>query len=165
MAVDTAPWLAALRRYLLASALGHISWETLQLPLYTIWFEGTASQIAFAVAHCTGGDLLIAAVTLITALTVFGRNWPADQIAYRNVAIAAIALGVGYTVFSEWLNVSVRGAWAYSSWMPQLPPLGTGLSPIVQWIAVPVAAFWWARFTPTSAGSFKHPPKLEPGDR
>lgn len=151
MAADAEPWLAALRRYAIVSVLGHIAWETLQLPFYTIWFEGTAAQIAFAVAHCTGGDMLIAAATLLAALLVFGRGWPTDQAAYRGVAIATIALGIAYTVFSEWLNVNVREAWAYSPWMPRLPPLGTGLSPLLQWIAVPLAAFAWAR--PRTAGS------------
>jgi len=91
--------------------------------------------------HCTGGDMLIAAATLVAALLAFGQGWPAEQAASRNVAIATIVLGVAYAVFSEWLNVNVRGAWAYSSWMPQLPPFGTGLSPLVQWFVVPLIAF------------------------
>ena len=160
-----APWLAASRRYVFASALGHIAWEALQLPLYTIWFEGTAAQIAFAVVHCTGGDILIATATLIAAVLMFGRGWPAEQSAFRNVAIAAMTFGIGYTVFSEWLNVNIRAAWAYSPWMPQLPPLGTGLSPMLQWIFVPLGAFAWARAGSTSVGSVKRPPKLESGDR
>ncbi len=145
MAADRTPWLAALRRYVLASAVGHIAWETLQLPLYTIWFEGTASQIGFAVVHCTGGDLVIASTTLLAALLVFGAGWPISFAAYRNTAVAAIVLGAAYTIFSEWLNVSVRGTWAYSPWMPQLPPFGTGLSPLAQWLIVPSLAFLWAR--------------------
>jgi hypothetical protein len=145
MAPNTTPWLAPLARYFLASALGHLAWETLQLPLYGIWFDGTAAQITFAVAHCTVGDIMIAAATLGPALLVFGRGWPGDQAAFRNVALTAVALGLGYTVFSEWLNINVRGNWNYSSWMPRLPPLGTGLSPAMQWIVIPALAFWWAR--------------------
>jgi hypothetical protein len=145
MAADATPWLAALRRYLVASALGHAAWETLQLPLYTIWFEGTAAQVAFAVAHCTGGDLLIAVSTLVAALIVFGRGWPGDRAAFRNVALAAVALGLAYTVYSEWLNVDVRGTWTYSQWMPRLPPLGTGLSPLMQWVVVPLLSFAFVR--------------------
>ena len=143
MPTDSALWLTALRRYLLASVLGHITWETLQLPLYTIWSEGTPSQIALAVVHCTGGDMLIASVTVLAALLMFGQGWPMERAAYRNVALAAIVLGVAYTIFSEWMNVNVRGTWAYSPWMPQLPPLGTGLSPLTQWLIVPSVAFLW----------------------
>lgn len=138
-------WLTALRGILLASALGHLVWEIVQLPLYTIWFEGTPSEIVFAIVHCTGGDLLIATSTLVAALMVFGRAWPTDRVAYRNVMITAIVLGLGYTIFSEWLNVNVRGAWTYGPWMPRIPPLGTGLTPLLQWIVVPAAVFLFVR--------------------
>lgn len=130
---------------MLASLFLHFAWEVLQLPLYTLWFEGTAPQMVFAVVHCTGGDMLIAAATLAVAWIALGRGWPTNARAYRNVAIAAIALAVAYTIYSEWLNVNVRGAWAYSVWMPRVPPLGTGLSPLLQWIVVPLLAFGWAR--------------------
>lgn len=141
---DTRPWLP-LRHYFAASALGHLTWESLQLPLYTIWSDGTAAQIAFAVAHCTLGDMLIATATLAPALLLFGRGWPGDSAAFRNVTLSTVLLGVSYTVFSEWLNVDVRESWAYSSWMPRLPPLGTGLSPVIQWVVVPTIASQWAR--------------------
>lgn len=145
MAADTTLWLAVIRRYALASVIGHIAWETLQLPLYTIWFEGSLSQIIFAVVHCTGGDVLIASAALLAALLVFGQGWPISFAAYRNTAAAAIVLGAGYTIFSEWLNVNVRASWAYGPWMPRLPPLGTGLAPLAQWLIVPGLAFVWAR--------------------
>src|SRR5206468_3567449 len=53
-------WLSALRRYFLASAAGNLVWEFAQLPLYTIWYQGSVREIAFAAVHCTGGDVLIA---------------------------------------------------------------------------------------------------------
>jgi hypothetical protein len=43
------PWLAALS----------LAWEIAQLPLYTLWHEAEPAYIAFAVAHCTIGDVLI----------------------------------------------------------------------------------------------------------
>ncbi len=43
----------------------------------------------------------------------------------------------GYTVYSEWLNVYVKGTWAYSDLMPIVPGLEVGLSPLIQWIVVP----------------------------
>src|SRR3546814_4447745 len=61
-------WHAALRRYLVAIALGSLTWEVLHMPLYTIWREGTWSEIAFAALHCTGGDILIALSSLTLAL-------------------------------------------------------------------------------------------------
>src|SRR3546814_2267928 len=56
----TGSWHAALRRYLVAIALGRLTWEILHMPLYPIWRERTWREIAFAALHCTGGDILLA---------------------------------------------------------------------------------------------------------
>ena len=48
-------------------------------------------------------------------------------------------------MFSEWLNVVVRQTWAYSDLMPIVPVIGTGLSPLLQWMAVPLLALHIAR--------------------
>lgn len=134
-------WIAFARRYLLVSLMGHAAWEVLQLPLYTIWTTATAREQAFAVVHCTVGDIMIGAGCLFAAWLISGRpGWPRG---FGRIAVTTIILGVSYTAFSEWLNVAVRGTWAYSSWMPvlQLGSFGAGLSPIMQWIAVPAMAF------------------------
>ena len=77
-------------------------------------------------------------------LFVFGRNGWSDR-KYAKVAVAMGAAAWCYTVFSEWLNVEVRGSWAYLDLMPTIPLLGTGVTPILQWLVVPAVAFWWAR--------------------
>ena len=144
-------WLAAFRRYLAMAAAGHLAWEILQLPLYTIWEEASPLEIAWAVVHCTAGDVAIAAAALGLALVAFGRfGWPAER--FGAVAAVAIVAGIAYTIYSEWLNTVVRQSWAYAAAMPVLPPFGTGLSPLLQWIAVPVFVFWAIR--PSSRSEF-----------
>lgn len=131
--------LTALRRYLGVTVLGHLAWEVAQIPLYTIWTDGTISEIAFAIVHCTGGDVLIALASLAGALILVGApGWPSAG--YHRVAALTLIFGAGYTVYSEWFNVSVRGSWAYAPSMPTLPPLGTGLTPLLQWIVIPSVA-------------------------
>jgi len=137
-------WLPALRRYFTVILLGNLVWEVAQFPLYTLWITGTWSEKAFAIAHCTIGDLLIAAASLLGALVIAGDSrWPLEG--FARVTILAVATGVGYTVFSEWLNTTVRGSWAYTDAMPLLPLLGVGLTPVLQWIVVPTGAFWFTR--------------------
>ncbi|MBI4274588.1 MAG: hypothetical protein HY659_07810 [Rhizobiales bacterium] len=140
--VAPAAWIGGARTYLALIFAGNLIWETAQLPLYTIWTTGTRWEQTFAVAHCTTGDLLIAVSTLaLTLVAVGNRNWPRER--FWQVAALAIVLGVGYTTFSEWLNINVRTAWAYSERMPVLPLFGfdVGLSPLLQWIIVPAASF------------------------
>jgi hypothetical protein len=132
-------WLTALRTYLGVSVVGHLAWEVIQLPLYTIWSTGTMRELAFAVLHCTGGDTLIALCTLTAALVLVGDPaWPSRR--FEGVCVLTVGFGVGYTVFSEWLNTDVRASWAYSDWMPTLPWIGTGLSPLLQWVTIPSLA-------------------------
>jgi hypothetical protein len=102
------------------------------------------NEKVFAIAHCTAGDLLIAATCLLGALVVAGTTrWP--RVGFARVAGIAIAAGVSYTVFSEWLNTVVRGSWTYTDAMPLLPVLGVGLTPLLQWMVIPPLAFWLAR--------------------
>jgi hypothetical protein len=135
-------WSLILRRYLPCLALGSLLWEIAQLPLYTLWAEASPRWIAFSVVHCTAGDALIGATTLLTSL-VLNRagdpvNWPVAR-----VITLTIVLATAYTILSEQLNLS-RGNWAYSPLMPVLPRVGVGLAPLVQWVLVPLAAFWWS---------------------
>jgi hypothetical protein len=79
---------------------------------------------------------------LTVALVVTGDGeWPQQR--FQRVAILAILLGLAYTVFSEWLNVVVRASWAYSDLMPVVTAFGlrVGLSPLLQWLVIPTAAF------------------------
>lgn len=124
-------------------AVLNLVWEIAQLPLYTIWYEAGWADIAFAVAHCTTGDVLIGIFALTLALTVTGAGplvaWPTVR-----VAAVTIALSMSYTVFSEWMNTVVRNGWTYSDLMPLLPGLGTGLSPLFQWAVIPPVALYLA---------------------
>lgn len=139
---DAGQWLPAFRRYLAATLLLDLAWEFAQMPLYTVWRESWGSVI-FAGLHCLGGDLLIASSCLWVSLIVLADGrWPSAR--FRRVAAATLVLGIGYTVFSEWLNVHVRQSWAYTGLMPLVPPFGTGLAPLLQWIVVPAAALWAA---------------------
>jgi hypothetical protein len=99
----TTRWSAALanlmrasRLYLSAMLVGNFIWETLQLPLYTIWRTGTLWQQVFAVVVCTVEDLLIALGTLALALIIVGSpHWPVVR--FKTVAVLVIAIGLAYT--------------------------------------------------------------------
>jgi len=132
-------WLPAMRRYLAVIAVGNLVWEAAQMPLYTLRRTGSTQDIAFAVVHCTGGDVLVAAVSLLGSLLLFGTaDWPRSR--FLLVAAPTVVLGLGYTIYSEHLNTT-SNAWTYSELMPVLPGLGTGLAPLAQWLVMPLLAF------------------------
>ena len=139
-----ASWLSVLRRYAVWTVLAHLIWEVLHLPLYTIWREESLWVNGFAVLHCTAGDLLIAGAALALALVVSGTSeWPVHR--FGRVVFVATLIGVGYTIYSEWLNTEIRAAWAYTDAKPVVPGLGTGLTPLGQWMLLPPLGMWIAR--------------------
>jgi hypothetical protein len=107
------------------------------MPLYTIPSAQSAARVAYAVVHCTAGDVLIAVASfLLAAAATWNLNWPASH-PWRGGA-TAIAAGLLYTAYSEWYNVYQMGNWGYSADMPLAA--GIGLTPLLQWIAIPLAA-------------------------
>jgi hypothetical protein len=141
----------ALKQTLLWAALGllpNLLWELGQLPLYTLVDEQNGTRVAYAVGHCTLGDMSIAAVSFVLTSAMLGdTHWPARR-PWRGAAIV-IGLGLAYTVFSEWYNVYQVASWAYSPRMPLIA--GLGLSPLPQWLLMPVVTLMVMRLA-------QHPP-------
>jgi hypothetical protein len=144
---DRQAWWVIARGYLPSLLALNLAWEMAQLPLYTIWSEASAGEVAFAVAHCTVGDMLIGAAALLIALVVVRAPEVADWHWVRIGAFAVI-IGVGYTAVSEWMNTTIRYSWEYSSLMPLVDVRGValGLAPLVQWLIVPPLALYLARW-------------------
>lgn len=124
------PWLTAL----------NLAWEFAQLPLYSIWTEGTYAEIAFSVVHCTLGDILIGIAALALSLMLARARSLADW-RWGRIILQLVVLGTGYTVFSEWMNTTLL-RWTYAESMPTLDLGGIriGMSPLAQWLVVPPLA-------------------------
>lgn len=129
-------------RFLATLGLLNLVWEVAQMPFYTIWQESTWGEIVFALAHCTAGDVLIGVFSATGAILLTGMRWPRDARSRLLFIGYFIGISLSYTIFSEWLNVVVWKNWAYSAMMPVIPPLDTGLFPVLQWIMMPLMASW-----------------------
>ncbi len=123
----------------------NLTWEIVQLPLYTLFREANLATIAYAVAHCTVGDVMIALASYgVAAITTQTWRWPITRPILG--AVAAVPTGLVYTAFSEWLNVYVRHSWEYAPAMPTL--YGIGVSPMLQWLVLPPIAVFLVRKVP-----------------
>ncbi|MFY9315904.1 MAG: hypothetical protein WAO95_10135 [Burkholderiales bacterium] len=130
------PWLAAL----------NLAWEIAHLPLYTLWSEGEPAFIAFAVAHCTLGDVAIGIGALLLALIATGASAPVHW-RWGLIASIAASASIAYTAFSEWMNTVVLQSWSYSDLMPTVGIMGIeiGVSPLLQWLVIAPLALRFAR--------------------
>jgi len=108
-------------------------WEFAQTPLYSDAHRG-AGYLVWSRLHCAAGDaLILLGAFWITAAGFGGRRWWATD---RWAPLAFfLALGLGYTAYSEWYATTVSGAWTYAPQMPVV--LGIGLTPMLQWLALP----------------------------
>jgi hypothetical protein len=138
IAVHYLPWMAAL----------NLAWEAAHVRLYTLWQAAEAAYIAFSVVHCTLGDVLIGGLALLVAL-IAGREGALTTWRWRRIAVATALVGVTYTVFSEWMNLTILRSWTYAESMPRLTlgELELGLTPLAQWLVVPPLALHLARKT------------------
>jgi hypothetical protein len=119
-------------------------WEMVQSPLYDDIYHKTYLQILKSRLHCTLGDVIIlTGAYWLISLFVFDRYW---MTLFRpQLLLRFTLLGLGYTIFSEWVNIDIRSAWGYSAFMPRIPWLGTGLAPVIQWLILPSVTVGVAR--------------------
>ena len=111
-------------------------WEMVQTPLYDDVPRKTYLQILISRLHCTLGDVLILlSAYWIVAWFANNRYWV--TLFRPQHFLGFTLLGLGYTLFSEWVNIDIRSAWGYSPLMPRLPWIGMGLTPFVQWLILP----------------------------
>jgi hypothetical protein len=112
----------------------NLAWEIAHVRLYTIWETADGAGVAWAVLHCSLGDVVIAfAMFALASIALRSANWPVS----RPWAGGAIVMSgaMAYTAWSEWHNVYRTGTWGYAESMPTI--FGIGLSPLLQWLILP----------------------------
>jgi hypothetical protein len=142
---DRQAWRLILLDYLPWFAVLNLGWEAAHVRLYTLWYEAEPAYIAFSVLHCTLGDVLIGSAALSVAL-ITGREGPPARWRWQRIALVTALAGTAYTVFSEWMNISLLGNWTYAESMPKLALGGfeVGLTAVAQWLVVPPLALYLA---------------------
>jgi len=133
---ESGRWIAVI---LVTFAL-HFAWEMAQGNLFQLMQSMPFWRATAWCARATAGDLVITTIAFSAAAMSGGLHWPLIR---RRLSPALIFLTVGIliTIGYEIYAVST-GRWAYDEQMPQI--LGIGLSPLLQWIVIPlleIAAF------------------------
>ena len=122
----------------------HFVWEALQVPTYAGMAEMAHWPATLLCTRATAGDVGFAlAAFWITALAARSRRWFMNPKPWQ----IALFLGVGIalTIGFEWYYIEISGRWVYSDLMPLVPPFGTGLSPLGQWVVVPLVVLFVLR--------------------
>jgi hypothetical protein len=141
------PWKASLSliwQWALLALVLHLLWEVAHLRLYLLAEDGNRWRVTLYMAHCVLGDVAIATLTyLLVAMFWRQMNWPRQRMWAGGMML--VALGMGYTAFSEWYNVYQIQSWVYSETMPLI--FGIGVTPLLQWLIVPGVMLFLIRRT------------------
>ena len=123
------------------SFLLHFVWEFLQVPTYAGMAETTHWEGIKFCTTATFGDVGFA-LTAFWAASAVGASRQWIQKRRRVPFVVFIAVGIALTIAFEYYYTEVSLRWSYSGIMPLVPPLGTGLSPLLQWIVIPPLVVW-----------------------
>ena len=122
-------------------------WEFLQMPL----FQGTSGATHWdGVKLCSraaAGDAFIMLIAYWSIAIAMSDRWWIRRPRPRRI-IAFVAVGIALTIAIEHFALrseSPAWGWKYAETMPTVPVLGVGLTPLLQWIFLPLLAIWFVR--------------------
>ena len=124
------------------SFLLHFVWEFIQAPTYSGMVDMPHWDGIKMCTSATFGDVGFALTAFwITSLASRSRQWIYAPRAWQ--VLVFLAVGIGLTIGFEYYYTQISLRWTYSELMPQVPPFGTGLSPLLQWIVIPLLVIWF----------------------
>ncbi len=123
-------------RIIIVSFILNLVWEMFQAILFAPHFFGTAD---FVLVH-----IMAACADIIITLLVLTPELFLSEHMFRTGGrlkwtILSASLGLLVAVCIEWYAVS-SGMWTYGPYMPIIPFLGVGLTPILQMMIIPPVA-------------------------
>lgn len=122
----------------------HFVWEFIQVPTYAGMAEMPHWEAIKLCMSATFGDVGFALTAFWAAcLAARSRDWILRPT--RIPSAIFVAVGIVLTVGFEYYYTNVSLRWTYSDLMPLVPPLGTGLSPLLQWLVIPPLVTWLTR--------------------
>jgi hypothetical protein len=115
-------------------------WEIAQMFFYKV---KPAEMWAHILLYCTLAAVIDALVTLVsyklTTALIRNRGWKCNG-GWKLYALMAL-FGAIWAIFFE-IAAKEFGLWSYNEWMPLVPVIGVGLSPLLQLtLLMPAALF------------------------
>lgn len=126
------------------SFLLHFVWEFVQVPTYAGMAEMPHWEGVKLCMSATFGDVGFALTAFwVASVAARSRDWILRPT--RVPSVIFVAVGIVLTVGFEHYYTTISLRWTYSDLMPLVPPLGTGLSPLLQWLVIPLLVIWLTR--------------------
>ena len=124
----------------------NFAWEVLQAPLFVGMADARFTDVIKGCAQATVGDMVILLIGHAgIALLARDRGWVLTP--SRRQLAGFVAIGVSITAVIEWLATHGRwvSSWTYAPAMPVVPGIGLGLTPLLQWVVLPLLVVWFVQ--------------------
>lgn len=123
---------------LLLAFIINFAWEIIQSPLYYVAYY-SVQHIAFCALASVADAIMVLLIYFSFALIYKNPLWIKNLTALRIFVLMLVgAIGA---IVAEMRHLSA-GNWAYDKSMPILPAVDVGLSPVLQFMLLPVLIFW-----------------------
>ncbi len=126
------------------SFLLHFVWEFWQAPTYAGMIELNHWDGIKLCTSATIGDVGFA-LTAFWAASAVSRSRLWFFVPTALGIVVYLAMGIALTIAFEFYYTNISLRWTYSELMPLVPPFGTGLSPLLQWMTIPLLVLWFTR--------------------
>ena len=115
----------------------NLVWELIQTPLYK---DGSysISHITFCALGSVADSIMVLLLYLVLAL-IFRNPFWVQHVKWQMITLVILTGGIG-AILSERRHISI-GSWAYADSMPIIPFLNVGLSPVLQFMILPLSTY------------------------
>lgn len=117
--------------------LFNLIWELIQIPLYKN-ASYSLEHIAFCALASIADAILVMLLFFGSAVIFKNLFWIRDK-KWQQIIIVILIGGLG-AVLGEMRHLSI-GSWAYADAMPIIPIINVGLSPILQFMILPIVVY------------------------
>lgn len=126
------------------SFLLHFIWEFIQAPTYAGMIDLNHWDGIKLCTSATFGDVGFALTAFwITSAIARSRSWILNPSSQQ--ILVFLFIGIALTISFEYYYTQHSLRWTYSELMPLVPPFGTGLSPLLQWLIIPILVIWFSQ--------------------
>ena len=119
----------------------NFAWEVIQGPLYE-GYVYDIQHIAFCALASVADTIMVLLLYLVCALTYNKNPFWLKELAIPRILIVILVGGIG-AVLTEMKHLN-EGNWAYAESMPIIPIVDVGLSPVLQFMLLPILTYYLA---------------------
>lgn len=116
----------------------NLTWELVQAPLYAN-FTNNKMHIIFCVL-ASGGDVIMLLLLYFVLAFIYKDPVWISLLTILRILVVILIGGIG-AILSELGHVLI-GSWTYTASMPLIPVVKVGLSPVLQFIVIPITAYY-----------------------